>query len=47
MRLADAPASWEWVEPAVIAWVASQSPSLAAKLDIEANEKELLAHVGK
>lgn len=47
MLLAEAPGSWEWVKPAVVAWVASQSAPLAAKLDIEANEKELLDHVSK
>ena len=47
MLLAEAPGSWEWVEPAILAWVASQTPALAAQLDIGANEKELLRHVGK
>ena len=44
MLLGKETKSWTWVQPAVVAWVA---PSLAAKLDDDAAEKVLLAHVGK
>ena len=47
MLLGKETQSWTWVQPAVVAWVASKSPSLAAKLDDDAAEKVLLAHVGK